>query len=583
MGHYYFVFTPNTVFCMNEQTPPLTEVEHIKINSAYLKGSMIDSLANELSGAIADQDQHLIKFHGSYQQTDRELDVERKKQKLEPLYQFMLRVRVPGGIATSQQWLQMSHIADTWGSKTLKLTTRQAFELHSVAKMNLSTVISHIVAAKLDTLAACGDVNRNVMCTPHPFASAMHEETQQYARKISDYFTPQTTAYYEIWLNGENLPPESLIQQPKGEEIVEPIYGKTYLPRKFKIAIAVPPDNDTDIFANDIGLIAIGDENGQLVGFNVAIGGGMGMTFGDNSTYPRLGSVIGFVPKEHTLAVCEAIIILQRDHGNRTTRRNARLKYTIDRMGLDVFVAKINEQLPNVLQNTRPYYFQTNGDRYGWYAGTNEKWFLGLFIEGGRVKNTPNYPLKNAIDAIAQIHDGDFRLTGNQNLIIGNVSQQNKPIIEKMLQDFGILQAAHYSPIRLHSLACVALNLCALANAEAERYLPDLVSEIEKLLQKYDLSQQAITIRMTGCPNGCARPYLAEIGLVGRAPGKYNLYLGANFDGSRLNQLYQENLDEVQILEKLDLLFADYAKNRTKGEYFGDFVHRSGILSVAES
>lgn len=557
---------------MKNKPPQLSEVEIIKEKSNYLKGTLAESLKNEITGAIYAQDTHLIKFHGSYQQTDRELDAERKQQKLEPLYSFMLRVRVPGGIATAGQWLAMSKLATEWGSDTLKLTTRQAFELHCVLKRNLQTVMQGIYESGLDTLAACGDVNRNVMCTPHPFASAAHLEAQVYARQLSAHLTPQTTAYYEIWLDGEHL------NKPQSNDIVEPIYGKTYLPRKFKIAIAIPPDNDTDIFANDIGLIAIADKHNNLTGFNVAIGGGMGRTLGDDTTYPRVASLIGYVPKEQIVQVCEQIVTIQRDHGNRESRKHSRLKYTIDRLGLEWFKTELNNRLGWTIAPQKPFAFSSNDDRYGWYQGTNGKWFVTLFIEGGRIKNTENYALKSAFDQIAALDCCDFRLTGNQNLILGNIDPQNKHTIEGLLNQYGILQQLSKSPIRLHSIACVALNLCALANAEAERYLPNLIDQIDQLMYQHGLSDQAITIRMTGCANGCARPYLAEIGLVGRSPGKYNLYLGASFDGSRLNRLYAEALSETDILTQLNQLLGQYAAERTTNEHFGDFVLRKNIV-----
>ncbi|MBK9462652.1 MAG: NADPH-dependent assimilatory sulfite reductase hemoprotein subunit [Sphingobacteriales bacterium] len=557
---------------MDTKPPQLSEVEIIKEKSNYLKGTLAESLKNEITGAIYAQDTHLIKFHGSYQQTDRELDAERKHQKLEPLYSFMLRVRVPGGIATAQQWLSMSKLAADWGSDTLKLTTRQAFELHCVLKRNLQTVMQGIYQSGLDTLAACGDVNRNVMCTPHPFASAIHHESQEIARQISAHLTPHTTAYYEIWLDGEH------INKTTETETIEPIYGKTYLPRKFKIAIAIPPDNDTDIFANDIGLIAIANPDDTLAGFNVAIGGGMGRTLGDDTTYPRVASVIGYVPKEQIIAVCEQIVTIQRDYGNRESRKHSRLKYTIDRLGLDWFKTELNTRLGWTIADAKSFVFNSNDDRYGWYQGTNGNWFVTLFIEGGRIKNTENYALKTAFDQIAALNCCDFRLTGNQNLILGNISPQDKAPIEELLTQYGILQQLSKSPLRLHSMACVALNLCALANAEAERYLPSLIDKIDQLMAQYQLNNQPITIRMTGCANGCARPYLAEIGLVGRSPGNYNLYLGAAFDGSRLNKLYRETLSETDILTELNQLFKQYATERTPNEHFGDFVLRKNIV-----
>ena len=546
----------------------LSEVEKIKEASNYLHGTIRESLADEVSGTLFAPDQQLIKFHGSYVQSDRDLEKERKAQKLEPLYSFMIRVRVPGGVATPAQWLAMDELASRYGMPTLKLTTRQAFELHGILKANLQPAIREINESLLDTIAACGDVNRNVMCTVNPYASLVHQEVQVAAEAISRHLTPHTTAYYNLWLNGEKV-----AGQGGEEEIEEPVYGKTYLPRKFKIALSIPPYNDTDLFANDIGLIAI-EEEGRLLGFNVSIGGGMGATFGDSTTYPRLGNVIGFAETDQILDVCEKIVTIQRDFGNRENRRNARFKYTIDRLGLAFVQAALHERLGYELASARPFQFTTNGDAFGWVKGRDGYWYCSLFIEGGRVKDTEAYPLREGLRAIASVHDGDFRLTGNQNLVIGRVSERLKPVIEQLLDRYGISERQQNSGLRRNSLACVALNLCPLANAEAERYLPDLITKIEALLSSHGLKDQDISIRMTGCPNGCARPYLGEIGLVGRAPGKYNLYLGASFTGDRLNTLYREALDEAEILNALNPLFARYAGERQADEHFGDFVYR---------
>ncbi len=551
----------------------MSEVEKIKESSNYLHGTLRESLADEVSGALFTQDQHLIKFHGSYVQSDRDLEKERKAQKLEPLYSFMIRVRVPGGVATSAQWLAMDDLATQYGMPTLKLTTRQAFELHGILKTNLRAAIQGINQSLLDTIAACGDVNRNVMCTVNPYTSSVHGQVQEAAEAISAHLTPHTTAYYNIWLNNEKI--AGTVEE---EPIEEPVYGKTYLPRKFKIALAIPPYNDTDIYANDIGLIAI-EKDGQLLGFNVSIGGGMGMTFGDSATYPRLGNVIGFADKDRVVDVCEKIVTIQRDFGNRENRKNARFKYTIDRLGLDFVREELNKRLGYDLAPSTPFNFTTNGDAFGWIKAHDGTWYYTLFVEGGRVKDTEEYPLRKGLRMIAQVHEGDFRLTGNQNLVIGRVSEQQKPVIENLLREYGITARQHGSGLRKNSLACVALNLCPLANAEGERYLPDLVGKIEALLVQYGLTEQEISIRMTGCPNGCARPYLGEIGLVGRAPGKYNLYLGASFSGDRLNTLYKEALDEAEILNELDPLLARYAAEKTEGEHFGDFLWRIKTLT----
>ncbi len=550
---------------MNDTKQPLSEVEAIKENSNYLRGTLVESFANEITGAIAAADTTVIKFHGSYQQFDRDLEAERKKQKLEPLYSFMIRVRLPGGISTAAQWLTMDKLADDYGTGTIKLTTRQTFQLHGIFKTNLKKTIQEINHSLLDSIAACGDVNRNVMSNPNPVQSAFQAETYEFAKKISEHLLPKTKAYHEIWLDKELV--------AGGEPDVEPIYGKTYLPRKFKIAIAIPPNNDSDIFANDLGLIAI-EENGQLIGFNIAIGGGMGMTFGNASTYPRLANIIGYLPKEQIIDVTEKIVLAQRDLGNRSDRKLSRLKYTIDNLGIDKFTAEVTARLGYALQPAKPYQFTSNGDEFGWLKGIDGNWHLTLFVEGGRVKDTEQIKLKTALKSVAEIHEGDFRLTGNQNLIIANVSAEKKTVIDKILNNNGVITAKKYTGLRLNSLACVALNTCSLAFAEAERYLPSLIDKLDEIVAANGIENEPIVVRMTGCPNGCARPYLGEIGFVGKAPGKYNLYLGAGFTGNRLNKLYRENVGEQEIIELLKPIIEDYAKTRTQNERFGDFVIR---------
>ena len=560
----------------------LSEVEIIKDKSDYLRGTLEQSLQNPLTGALYPDDTNLIKFHGSYQQTDRDLDSERKTQKLEPLYSLMIRVRVPGGIATPAQWLRMDELADQYGNGTFKLTTRQAFQLHGIKKRQLKATIQGFNAVMLDSIAGCGDVNRNVMCSPNPDESQIHDAVAQLAREISDAFTPRTTAYYEVFLDGQAVDasqPFSSTKNAAGKD-EEPIYGKTYLPRKFKIALAVPPQNDTDIFANDVGLIAIA-QAGKLVGFNLAAGGGLGMTFGMPDTFPRLADLLGYIDKKEVIKVCEAIITTQRDHGNRENRKFSRLKYTMERMGLEAFKAEVEKRSGVVFQALQPFKFQHSGDPLGWAKTHTGNFNLGLFIEGGRVMDTPDFPLKTSLRMLALIHDGDFRLTGNQNLVIGNISPQKRPLVEAILEKHGILAATYrQTALRQNSIACVALNTCTLAFAEAERYLPSLIDKIDLLLLANKLEKEAINIRMTGCPNGCGRPYLAEIGLIGKSLGYYNLYLGGAHNGERLNKLYREMLNEAAILSELEPILAHYAKERLRGEHFGDFVIRQGYVQA---
>ncbi|CRK82437.1 assimilatory sulfite reductase (NADPH) hemoprotein subunit [Neobacillus massiliamazoniensis] len=552
---------------------PPSDVERIKEESNYLRGSLGESMQDGISAGINDDDNRLMKFHGSYLQDDRDLRNERQKQKLEPAYQFMLRVRAPGGIATPEQWLVLDDLAQKYANGTLKLTTRQSFQMHGILKWNMKKTIQEINQSLLNTLAACGDVNRNVMCNPNPDQSEIHTEVYEYAKLLSEGLMPKTRAYHEIWLDEEKV-----AGTPETEE-VEPIYGALYLPRKFKIAIAVPPSNDIDVYSQDLGLIAI-VENGKLEGFNVAIGGGMGSTHGDKETYPQLAKVIGFCKPNQILEVAEKIITIQRDYGNRSVRKNARFKYTVDRLGLEVVKEELENRLGWKLQEAKPFHFDDNGDRYGWVKGAQGKWHFTLFVQNGRVGDFDDYKLKTALREIAKIHTGDFRLTGNQNLIIANVSAQNKKIINELINQFGLTDGERYSALHRSSMACVALPTCGLAMAESERYLPVLIDKIDEIVEENGLRNQEITIRMTGCPNGCARPGLGEIALIGKAPGKYNMYLGAAFDGSRLNKMYRENIGEEEILSELRVLLSRYAKERLEGEHFGDFTIRTGIVKA---
>lgn len=547
----------------------LSDVERIKYDSNYLRGSLVESLENPLTGALADDDTQLSKFHGIYQQHDRDIEKDRKKSKLEPGYSFLIRIRLPGGISTAEQWRAMDDISSKWANNTLKLTTRQAFQLHGVLKKDLKKTIQGFNSVLLDSIAACGDVNRNVMATPAPYASSVHEDVDHLAKAISSHLTPQTRAYHEIWLD------EKLVAGGK-PEVIEPIYGDRYLPRKFKIGISIPPFNDIDVYSQDLGLIAI-EKDGKLEGFNVTIGGGFGSTFGREDTYPRLGSAIGFITPNQAVDVSEKIMLVQKENGNRQDRKLSRFKYTIDRLGVDAVKKLIEGKLGYQLLPERAFKFERNGDAYGWHKSMDGKWFLTLFVEGGRVKDTENYTLKTALREIANLNICDFRLTGNQNLILGDINTKSKKRISQILERHGILPNP-ISGLRRNSIACVSFNTCSLAFAEAERYLPSLITKIEDILSEVGLMEDEIVIRMTGCPNGCGRPYLGEIGLIGRSLGHYNLYLGAGFVGDRLNSLYKETLSEAQILSELRPLITDYANERNKGERFGDFIIRKGVV-----
>ena len=480
----------------------------------------------------------------------------------------MVRVRAAGGVTTPQQWLTLDELSDTYGNGTIKLTTRQSFQFHGILKRGLKPTIQAVNDTLLSTLATCGDVNRNVMCNPNPYQSPIHDEVYKLAGEISNYFLPKTTAYHEIWLDKEKV---------AGTPDFEPLYHHTYLPRKFKIAIAIPPNNDIDVFANDLGLIAI-EENNKVIGFNICVGGGLGSTFGVQETYPRLADVIGYAPKEKVFEVAETVIAIQRDHGNRSNRKLSRLKHTIDDRGLEWFVSELENRLGWNLPKPKPYLFKSNGDEYGWLKGINNKWFYTLFVEHGRIRDESDYRLKRAIREIAKIHTGDFRLTGNQNLIIGNVEEDKRADIETILELNGVNNHPKLTGLRKSSMACVALNTCGLAFAEAERYLPFLIDKLEVMMQNNGLGKEEINIRMTGCPNNCARSSLGEIGFVGRAIGRYNMYLGASHTGDRLNSLYKEMLSEEDILRELEPIIVAYAKDRLREEHFGDFVIRKKIV-----
>jgi len=548
---------------------PLHKNEGLKVESNFLRGTILEGLADESTGAISDADTQLTKFHGIYQQDDRDLRRERRKAKQEKAFSFMIRVRVPGGVCAPKQWLDMDGLASAYANETIKLTTRQAFQFHGVLKGNLKQTIKEINEALLDTLAACGDVNRNVMCNPNPYQSHVHAEVQKVTEAISDHLSPRTGAYHEIWLDKEKI--------TKDPEEEEPLYGKTYLPRKFKTVVAVPPSNDVDIFAHDLGYIAI-IEDEKLVGFNVTVGGGMGMAHNKEATFPRLAQVLGFCTPEQAVDVAEKIVSVQRDYGDRTDRAHARLKYTIEDRGLDWFRDQVEERLGYKLGEERAFTFDHNGDRYGWTEGTDGKHHYTLFIQNGRVLDTDSVKMRTALREIAKVHEGDFRLTANQNLIIGGVATEAKAKVDALLTEYGLDQNNLGSALRLNSMACVALPTCGLALAESERYLPDLVTELDTVIEEAGLREDAVTIRMTGCPNGCARPYLAEIAMVGRAPGKYNLYLGGGFVGNRLNKLYRESVKSEELKPILQPMIESYAKEREDGERFGDFVIRKGII-----
>jgi sulfite reductase (NADPH) hemoprotein beta-component len=536
--------------------------ERIKEAGDYLRGTLAEGLRDEITGAIVEDDAQLVKFHGLYLQDDRDLRPERARKKMEKAFAFMIRVRIPGGVLTPQQWLALDRVTGDYANGTLRITTRQTIQLHGVIKSNLKTTLKAIDSVLMSSIAACGDVNRNVMCNPNPHQSRAHAAALE----------PRTPAYREIWLDGERIAGGE-------EEVVEPIYGRTYLPRKFKTVVAVPPSNDVDVFAQDLGFIAILDRTGDIEGWNVTLGGGMGMTHGEPDTYPRTADVMGFCRTREALAIAEAVVTVQRDWGDRANRKHARLKYTIEDRGLGPFRAEVERRAGAELGKPRPFTFTSTGDRYGWTKGEDGAAHLTLYIENGRVRNRPDgAQTLTGMRRIAELHDGDFRLTPNQNVIVANIASHERGKIERLAAEHGLVTPA--TGLRRNAVACVALPTCGLALAEGERYLPQLVGALEERLAAHGLADEDIVIRMTGCPNGCARPYLAEIGLVGKGPGRYNLYLGAAFDGSRLSKLYGEDLEHGEIVARLDPVFAAYAAERTSGERFGDFVIRAGFVAA---
>jgi len=541
----------------------LSSVEKIKQASHGLRGTIKESLENEITGAISEDDQALIKFHGMYQQDDRDRREERAEKKLERLYSFMIRLRLPGGFLLPEQWIATHHIAGENSTGVIKITTRQTLQLHGLIKSKIKPTIQAFSEAKLNSIATCGDINRNVICSAHPMQSPIHAHVHEYAKKISDLLMPKTRAYYEIWLDQEQL------ADKKEEE--DPLYQDRYLPRKFKIAIAIPPNNDIDVFGNDIGLIAI-IENNELKGFNIAIGGGLSTTHGSPQTYARLATVIGFANEETVLKAVYAIVTIQRDFGNRSDRKLARLKYTVDRHGITWFKEEVERRIGLALEPARTYRFTERKDYYGWQKNQEGLWYYTPFVENGRILDDERVSLKSAFLEIAKTGKANFRFTGNQNVILSDINSKDKNVINDILEKYKIIEHTESaSVIRKNAISCVALNTCPLALAEGQRYFPTLITKIEPLLKKYQLDREEIIIRMTGCPNGCARSYIAEIGFVGTAYGHYNLHLGGDHEGMRLNKIYKENLDETAILSTLDELFSVFKKERTNGERFGDF------------
>lgn len=546
---------------------PLADAERLKRESNFLRGAIAEDLNDGLTGGFNGDNFLLIRFHGMYQQDDRDIRAERAEQKLEPRHAMMLRCRLPGGVMTPQQWLGIDKFADEstlYGS--IRITNRQTFQFHGILKQNVKPVHQLLNRLGLDALATANDVNRNVLCTSNPVESELHQEAYEWAKKLSEHLLPRTRAYAEVWLDQEKV-------ETTDEE---PILGATYLPRKFKTTVVIPPQNDVDLHANDLNFVAIA-ENGKLVGFNVLVGGGLSIAHGDKATYARTASELGFIPVEHTLAVAEGVVTTQRDWGNRTNRKNAKTKYTLERVGVENFKAEVEKRAGVIFEPVRAYEFTGRGDRIGWVKGIDKKWHLTLFIENGRILDYPNRPLKTGMAEIAKIHTGDFRLTANQNLIVADVAEEDKARIERIAREHGLMDDS-VSEQRKNSMACVSYPTCPLAMAEAERFLPQFVTQVEEIMQSHGVGDEHIVLRVTGCPNGCGRALLAEIGLVGKAIGRYNLHLGGNRAGTRIPRMYRENISDAEILAVIDELVGRWAKERHTDEGFGDFTIRAGIV-----
>ena len=545
----------------------LADNERMKAESNFLRGTITEDLQDRITGGFTPDNSQLIRVHGMYQQDDRDIRAERQKQKLEPLHNVMLRARMPGGIISPTQWLAIDKFAqDNTSYGSIRLTTRQTFQFHGVLKPHIKLMHRTLNDIGIDSIATAGDVNRNVLCTSNPIESELHQEAYLWATKISEHLLPKSRAYAEIWLDQEKVETTD----------VEPILGQNYLPRKFKTTVVIPPKNDIDVHANDLNFVAISD-NGKLIGFNVLVGGGLAMTHGDKLTYPRRADDFGYIPLDKTLDIAEAVVTTQRDWGNRVNRKNAKTKYTLDRVGIAVFKAEVEKRAGIKFEQSRHYEFTSRGDSFGWVEGVDNKYHLTLFIENGRLLDTLNKPLKSGVAEIAKVHTGDFRMTANQNLIVAGVSEQDKAHIEQIARDFGLIDDT-VSVQRQSSMACVAFPTCPLAMAEAERYLPGLVTDVEGILAQHNIKDESIILRVTGCPNGCGRAMLAEIGLIGKGPGKYNMYLGGNKAGTRIPKIYQENLSEQALLAEIDQLVARWSVERHNDECFGDFVIRVGIV-----
>ncbi|MBX3746561.1 MAG: NADPH-dependent assimilatory sulfite reductase hemoprotein subunit [Verrucomicrobiae bacterium] len=543
--------------------PKLTHNEAIKEAVPTLAGTIAATLADPNADRFSEDDQQFLKFHGIYQQDDRDLRKTGKK------FIMMIRGRIPGGVMSPAQWIVFDDLATRHGNNTLRITTRQSIQFHGVVKAGLGPLMRAINDSLLSTLAACGDVNRNVLAPPTPAFSPARAEVFADCVRVADALRPQTHAYHAIWLDGTQLN----LEDPAQKDFVDPLYGPTYLPRKFKTAFVIPPHNDIDILTNDLGFIAV-IEDGQLLGYNLAVGGGMGRSHGNTQTFPRLADVLGFLPREHLVEVAKAVLTVHRDFGNRSDRKRARLKYVLEERGADWARDQVEQRAGIRLEPARPFEFTRQDDLLDWHRQHDGRWFLGLWVPSGRIQDHGPVRLKTALRQVAERFPIEFRLTANQNVYLADVTEADRPAVDALLRDHGVRTESQTSPIRAAALSCPALPTCGLALAESERHLPGVLDRIEALCAELGLANEEITLRMTGCPNGCARPYAAEIGFVGKAPGRYQVWLGGNQASTRLNRLWKETVKDPELIDELRPLLARYAGERQSGERFGDWVAR---------
>ena len=571
---------------MSDETPTTaapaakpTAVELVKTASNYLAGDIAKELADEAPG-FGKPSIQLLKNHGTYQQDDREQRKAKEGAKSSREISFMIRTCVPGGKLTAAQLLAAIDLGDEVGNGTIRLTTRQAIQHHGVVKGDLKPFMQRVHDIQMTTLAACGDVERNIMCCPAPIHNhPVRAEMQATLDKLAKHLAPRTRAYYEIWLTDPDTGEKTLAGGTSGDKDVEPIYGPTYLPRKFKTAFALPEDNCTDIYANDLGFLVV-HEGGKILGYNVLAGGGMGVTPSAAKTFPALAKRLGFVPPEDVLAIAEAIVKVQRDYGNRTDRKTARLKYTIHNMGLDAFRTKVEEYFGKPLAPCHPADVHGFDDHIGWFEQGDGKYFYGLNVENGRIIDRDGFRLKTALRRILHDIKPGARITAHQSLLFTDLTITDRERIVKILHDHGVKTSEEISTLRRWSMACVALPTCGLAVAESERVLPGLIDSLEPEVAKLGLSHDAFTVRMTGCPNACARPYNSDIGIVGRTLGKYTLFLGGRLLGDRLNTQYKDVVPFEHLSREITAVLACYKAERHAGETLGDFCHRKGVDAV---